>query len=85
MIKFIGSSTNTMEARCIERHALLERLAQALPDGCIRFNSKLVSIHKKTGSLFTTLELTDGTSITAKVGKLKYFVLMISKSLFCVV
>jgi 2-polyprenyl-6-methoxyphenol hydroxylase-like FAD-dependent oxidoreductase len=62
-----GSSMNCLESRCVERSALLETLAKALPDGSIRFNSKLVSIHKKGGSPFTTLELADGTSITAKV------------------
>jgi 2-polyprenyl-6-methoxyphenol hydroxylase-like FAD-dependent oxidoreductase len=62
-----GSSMNCLESRCVERQVLLETLAKALPDGSIRFNSKLVSIHKKTGSPFTTLELADGTSITAKI------------------
>lgn len=56
-----------VESRCIERQVLLETLAKALPDGSIRFNSKLVSIYQKAGSPFTTLELADGTSITAKV------------------
>jgi 2-polyprenyl-6-methoxyphenol hydroxylase-like FAD-dependent oxidoreductase len=62
-----GSNMNCLESRCIERSALLETLAKALPDGSIRFNSKLVSIHKKGGSPFTTLELADGASITAKI------------------
>lgn len=62
-----GSSTTRVESRCVERQALLETLANALPDGSIRFNSKLVSIYKKTGSPFTALELADGTSITAKI------------------
>ena len=66
--KFRGSNMNCLESRCIERSALLETLAKALPDGSIRFNSKLVSIHKKAASPFTNLELADGTSITAKVG-----------------
>jgi len=58
---------NCVESRCIERSVLLETLAKALPDGSIRFNSKLISIHKKPGSPFTTLEFTNGTSITAKI------------------
>jgi len=62
-----GSSMNYVECRCVERQALLETLAEALPDGSIRFNSKLVSIHKKAASPFTNLELADGTSITAKI------------------
>jgi len=62
-----GSSMNKHEARCIERKVLLETLAKALPDGSVRFNSKLISIHKTSGSAFTTLELADGTSITAKI------------------
>lgn len=71
-VKFVkehagGSSRSRLEARCVERQALLETLANALPDRSIRFNSKLVSIYKKTGSPFTTLELADGISITAKI------------------
>lgn len=62
-----GRSMNCVESRCIERQVLLETLAKALPDGSIRFNSKLVSIYQKAGSPFTTLELADGTSITAKI------------------
>jgi len=62
-----GASVNCVETRCVERQALLETLAKGLPDGSIRFNSKLVSIHKKSGSPFTSLELADGTSITAKI------------------
>ena len=68
MIMFRGSSMMCVESRCIERNALLETLAKELPDGSIRFNSKLVYIHKNSGNSFITLELADGTSITAKVG-----------------
>eukprot|EP00253_Pinus_taeda_P034961 PITA_34961 len=57
---------SSKEFRCIERQVLLETLDKALPQGSIRFNSKLVSIHKKAGSPFTTLELADRKSITAK-------------------
>lgn len=62
-----GSSMNGLESRCVERSVLLETLAKALPDGSIRFNSKLVSLHKKPGSPFTTLELADRTFIKAKI------------------
>ncbi|GLJ43196.1 hypothetical protein SUGI_0896710 [Cryptomeria japonica] len=62
-----GDSSMELESRCIERMTLLETLAKELPERSIRFNSKIVSLHRDTLSPFTTLELADGTSVTAKI------------------
>ncbi|XP_057816923.2 monooxygenase 2 isoform X1 [Cryptomeria japonica] len=62
-----GDSSMKLESRCIERMTLLEALAKELPEGSIRFDSKIVSLQRDTLSPFTTLELADGTSLTAKI------------------
>lgn len=56
--------------RIVERKALLEALAEQLPEGTIRFNSRVTSIKKpQTSSSQTTdLELQDGSTYSAKVG-----------------
>jgi phytoene dehydrogenase-like protein len=58
------------EMRIVERKALLEALAEQLPEGTIRFNSRVTSIKKpQTSSSQTTdLELQDGSTYSAKVG-----------------
>ncbi|XP_059067399.1 monooxygenase 2 isoform X2 [Cryptomeria japonica] len=62
-----GDSNVKLESRCIERMALLEALARELPEGSVRFNSKIVSLHRESLSPFTMLELADGTSLKAKI------------------
>ncbi|KAK8564355.1 hypothetical protein V6N12_036481 [Hibiscus sabdariffa] len=54
------------EIRCLERRLLLETLANELPDGTIRFSSKVVSIDE-SASYFKRLHLADGTIIKTKV------------------
>lgn len=56
--------------RIVERKALLEALAGQLPEGTIRFNSRVTSIKKPqtSSSPFTDLELQDGSTYSAKVG-----------------
>uniref|UniRef100_A0A0C9RJN4 TSA: Wollemia nobilis Ref_Wollemi_Transcript_14414_1728 transcribed RNA sequence n=1 Tax=Wollemia nobilis TaxID=56998 RepID=A0A0C9RJN4_9CONI len=62
-----GGVSWKLESRCIERMALLEVLAKALPQGSVKFNSKIVSLYKNSSSPFTTLDLADGTSMRAKI------------------
>lgn len=50
----------------MERGILLETLANQLPDGAVRFSSKLAKI-QKTENGETLLELVDGTQLSAKV------------------
>ena len=57
--------------RIVERKALLEALAEQLPEGTIRFNSRVTSIKKpqtSSSSQTTDLELQDGSTYSAKVG-----------------
>ncbi|KAE8687031.1 zeaxanthin epoxidase [Hibiscus syriacus] len=54
------------EIRCLQRRLLLETLANELPNGTIRFSSKLVSIDE-SASYFKRLHLADGTIIKTKV------------------
>ncbi|GMJ03583.1 hypothetical protein like AT5G05320 [Hibiscus trionum] len=54
------------EIRCVERRMLLETLAKELPNGTIRFSSKLVSIDE-SATYFKRLHLADGTIIKTKV------------------
>ncbi|CAI0408003.1 unnamed protein product [Linum tenue] len=53
------------EVRCMKRKELVEALSGDLPNGTIRFSSKLVSI-QESGHL-KLLHLADGTTIKAKV------------------
>ncbi|KAH9304315.1 hypothetical protein KI387_008719 [Taxus chinensis] len=62
-----GGSSARQECRCIERMAVLKALAKELPEGSVRFNSKIVCLYKNRVSPFTTLELADGTFLTAKI------------------
>ncbi|KAG2263349.1 hypothetical protein Bca52824_070428 [Brassica carinata] len=55
------------EARCLRRNDLVEALADALPDGTIRFNSQIVSIEEDETSLFPIVHLSNGNTIKAKV------------------
>ncbi|CAN1276435.1 Monooxygenase 3 [Linum perenne] len=54
------------EVRCMKRKELIESLSSELPDGTIRFSSKLVSIQDSDHHL-KILHLADGTIIKAKV------------------
>lgn len=56
------------EVRCVKRNLLLEALANDLPNGTIRFSSKVVSIDES--GLFKLVHLADGTVLKAKVGRL---------------
>lgn len=57
------------ELRCVRRKLLLEALAKDLPNGTIRFSSKVVCI-EESGS-FKLAHLADGTILKTKV-KLLY-------------
>ncbi|GMJ06927.1 hypothetical protein like AT4G38540 [Hibiscus trionum] len=54
------------EIRCLQRRSLLETLAKELPDGTIRFSSKVVSIDDSS-AYFKRLHLADGTILKTKV------------------
>ncbi|PIA57797.1 hypothetical protein AQUCO_00500016v1 [Aquilegia coerulea] len=53
------------EIRCVRRKDLLETLARELPDGTIRFSSKVVSIDE--ANYLKLVHLADGSIITTKV------------------
>ncbi|EOA34467.1 hypothetical protein CARUB_v10022007mg [Capsella rubella] len=53
------------EARCVQRKLLLEALACELPEGTIRFSSKLV--HIELSGHYKMVHLSDGTILKAKV------------------
>ncbi|KAF5178657.1 Fad-dependent urate hydroxylase [Thalictrum thalictroides] len=53
------------EIRCVRRQDLLEALARELPDGTIRFSSKVVSIDET--NYFKLVHLADGSTIKTKV------------------
>ncbi|XP_010440252.1 PREDICTED: uncharacterized protein LOC104723571 [Camelina sativa] len=55
------------EARCIKRNDLVEALADALPEGTIRFGSRIVSIKEDQTTSFPVVQLFNGTMIKAKV------------------
>lgn len=56
------------EMRAVERKVLLEALAGQLPEGTIRFKSRVTSIHKSESTVgVTDIELQDGSIFTAKV------------------
>ena len=58
------------DLRAVERSVVLEALARELPEGTIRFNSRVSGIKKtesKTG--ITTVELQDGSTYSAKVSQ----------------
>ncbi|KAE8654344.1 putative 26S proteasome non-ATPase regulatory subunit 3-like [Hibiscus syriacus] len=54
------------ELRCLQRRSLLETLAKELPDGTIRFSSKVVSVDESSG-YFKRVHLADGTILKTKV------------------
>ncbi|KAK8476480.1 hypothetical protein V6N13_080664 [Hibiscus sabdariffa] len=54
------------EIRCLQRRSLLETLAKELPDGTIRFSSKVVSIDESSGYC-KRVHLADGTILKTKV------------------
>ncbi|CAK7329463.1 unnamed protein product [Dovyalis caffra] len=53
------------EVRCVKRKLLLEALEKELPDGTIRYSSKVVSIEEL--GYFKLVHLADGTTIKTKV------------------
>ncbi|XVF67959.1 hypothetical protein PTKIN_Ptkin10aG0164000 [Pterospermum kingtungense] len=53
------------EVRCLQRRLLLETLAKELPNGTIRFSSKVVSIEES--GFFKVVHLADGTILKTKV------------------
>ncbi|XVF67961.1 hypothetical protein PTKIN_Ptkin10aG0164100 [Pterospermum kingtungense] len=53
------------EIRCVRRSLLLEALAAELPNGTIRYSSKVVSI--EDSGYFKKVHLSDGTTIKTKV------------------
>ncbi|XP_004301737.1 PREDICTED: zeaxanthin epoxidase, chloroplastic-like isoform X1 [Fragaria vesca subsp. vesca] len=56
----------SQEVRAVERRVLLETLANQLPQGAVRFSSKLAKIEKiEDGD--TLLQLVDGTQLSAKI------------------
>ncbi|XP_038692093.1 monooxygenase 2-like [Tripterygium wilfordii] len=57
--------SQTSEVRCVERKLLLEDLVKELPDGTVRYSSKVVSIEES--GHFKLLHLVDGTIIKTKV------------------
>ncbi|KAL0432324.1 UNVERIFIED_CONTAM: Monooxygenase 3 [Sesamum latifolium] len=56
---------DTFESRCVRRKDLLETLGRELPQGTIRYSSRIVSI-EESGRL-KLLHLADGTVVRAKV------------------
>ena len=56
----------------MERKVLLETLADQLPPGSVRFDSKLAKIDRSNNGE-TMLELVDGTQLSAKVRLVLYF------------
>ncbi|CAN1342321.1 Monooxygenase 3 [Linum perenne] len=61
-ISFIDSGH---EVRCLQRKLLLEAMVKELPNGTIRYSSKLVSMEES--GCFKLLHLVDGTVIKTKV------------------
>ncbi|KAE8654345.1 PAM domain (PCI/PINT associated module) protein isoform 1 [Hibiscus syriacus] len=59
-------SCDGREIRCLQRRSLLETLAKELPDGTIRFSSKVVSVDESSG-YFKRVHLADGTILKTKV------------------
>ncbi|KAM6540711.1 hypothetical protein CsatB_005158 [Cannabis sativa] len=63
--KAIGKTLGMHEVRCVNRKLLMEALSNELPNGTIRFSSKLVAIQES--GFFKLLHLADGTIIRTKV------------------
>ncbi|KAF3796496.1 FAD-dependent urate hydroxylase [Nymphaea thermarum] len=60
-----SGESNDVEVRCVSRQMLVETLSKQLPQGTIRFGSKVVSIEQDRKSCL--IHLADGTLIRAKV------------------
>ncbi|PRQ18345.1 putative FAD-binding domain, FAD/NAD(P)-binding domain-containing protein [Rosa chinensis] len=56
----------SQEVRAVERRILLETLANQLPQGAVRFSSKLAKIEKSEDG-DTSLQLVDDTQLSAKI------------------
>uniref|UniRef100_A0A1J3HL96 FAD-dependent urate hydroxylase n=1 Tax=Noccaea caerulescens TaxID=107243 RepID=A0A1J3HL96_NOCCA len=63
--EMIFPESEEYESRCVQRKLLLEALAAELPQGTIRFSSKLV--HIESSGHYKLLHLSDGTILKAKV------------------
>ncbi|XP_051132723.1 monooxygenase 2-like isoform X2 [Andrographis paniculata] len=59
-------SRGDLNVGCVVRKALLETLANELPQGTIRYSSKVVRIQNQ-GCTFKSIHLEDGTYLTTKV------------------
>ncbi|KAG0552746.1 hypothetical protein BDA96_01G533700 [Sorghum bicolor] len=62
----IQGKSGPHEIRCVKRDFLLQTLANELPEGTIRYSSKLAAMEEDDGSV-KTLHLADGSIIKAKV------------------
>ncbi len=66
--KNIHGSNRPHENICMERKVLLEAIAEQVPQGTIRLNSRVTNIKKsETSPNVTNLELEDGSTYFAKV------------------
>ncbi|CAN4075531.1 unnamed protein product [Withania somnifera] len=64
-VSLVGNNSVEYESRCVRRKDLLEKLANELPQGAIRYSSKVDSI-EESGSM-KLVHLADGSTIRAKV------------------
>ncbi|CAK7340073.1 unnamed protein product [Dovyalis caffra] len=55
------------EARCVKRRELIKALSEDLPFGTIRFGCEILSVKLDRFTSFPTLQLSNGSSIRAKV------------------
>ena len=64
-VSFVGNNSVEYESRCVRRKDLLETLANELPQGAIRYSSKVDSV-EVSGPL-KLVHLADGCTIRTKV------------------
>ncbi|KAG5569222.1 hypothetical protein H5410_058988 [Solanum commersonii] len=64
-VSFVGNNSVEYESRCVRRKDLLETLANELPQGAIRYSSKVDSIEESGPSKL--VHLADGSTIRTKV------------------
>ena len=65
---FKPCSTGASEVRCVQRHLMLEALANELPSGTIRYSSKVTAIEES--GFYKIVHLADGTTIKTKVNNM---------------
>jgi hypothetical protein len=65
-VNYFNITCARQEVRAVERRALLETLANKLPEGTISYSSRVKSV-KSLGKEGTALELEDGRQIVTKV------------------